>query len=154
MILFPVPREGYLPFLICSLAAGVLLGAFNELFRVRRRLFDRGGVLSAFFIAIEDVIFFTVTAVVMILVSYKLNYGVPRWYSYGAAALGFIFWQRTAGALVLRLADALKKAAQPLMLRLGALAEGISVAIRLKNAKISTRRREKQLLDGIFKEEK
>lgn len=147
MILFPVPREGYLPFLICSLAAGVLLGAFNELFRVRRRLFGGEGVLSVLFIAAEDVIFFTVAAVVMILVSYKLNYGVPRWYSYGAAALGFVLWQRTAGVLVLRLADLSKKAFQPHLLR-------ISVGIRLKNARISTRRREKLLLDGIFKKEK
>lgn len=54
---------------------------------------------------LEDILFFLFVTVVLILVSFKLSYGVPRWYAYGAALGGFFLWRVTGGRLVLRFAE-------------------------------------------------
>ena len=154
MILFPVSREAYLPFLVCSFVLGILLGAFYEPFRIRRRLFCGGGDLFTVITALEDVIFFVAAAVVMILACYKLNYGVPRWYAYVGAALGFAAWRKTAGRLVFPVTDGLKKALAPIFAHLKVTLDRRKEMLRLKVAEKDTRLREKILLDVIFKEEK
>jgi spore cortex biosynthesis protein YabQ len=110
MILFPISVDQFFPFLICSFAAGIILGAIYEIFRLRRMAISftragKAGIADTVITALEDVIFLIFCAVVMILIAYKLNYGIPRWYSYTAAILGVILWRRTAGRLVLKLAD-------------------------------------------------
>ena len=154
MILFPVSREAYLSFLLCSLVVGILLGAFYEIFRIRRRLFPVGTWLSCLVIAVEDIIFFTVYTVAMILVCYKLSYGVPRWYAYASSVLGFMLWRKTVGRLVMSLSDGLKNAAMPVILRLKKIKGNIDGKINYKIAVSKTRRRQRRMLDGIFKDEK
>ena len=107
MILFEISREAFLPFLVFSLLTGIFLGAVYDIFRIRRKALRRANknrldlVLTVF----EDIIFCLFAAVCIILVTYKLHFGIPRWYSYFACAGGFLLWQKTAGRLIMRLSD-------------------------------------------------
>ena len=107
MILFPVPIDHFLPFLICSFALGIILGALYDIFRIRRIAFRGKALKAADFILtlIEDMAFLIFATITMILLSYKLNYGITRWYSCGAAVAGVFLWRKTAGKLVIGLAD-------------------------------------------------
>lgn len=111
MILFRVSREAFLPFLIFSFFAGIVFGAVYDVFRIRRIAFARDKTrrvikrVDAVIIFLEDVIFSLFIAVTMILICYKLYFGIPRWYSFGGAALGFFIYRITLGRLVIKLAD-------------------------------------------------
>ena len=107
MILFEISREAFLPFLVFSFLSGVVLGALYDVLRIRRMATRRAGkhrldLVLTFF---EDVIFCLLATVTMILVTYKLYYGIPRWYAYAAFALGFFLWQKTVGRLIMKLSD-------------------------------------------------
>ncbi len=107
MILFEISREAFLPFLVFSFLIGIMLGAIYEIFRIRRKAARKAGkyrldlVLTVF----EDIIFCLFASVCLILVTYKLYFGIPRWYSYAACALGFFLWQKTVGRLIMKLSD-------------------------------------------------
>lgn len=120
-MLIPIAREAFLPFLVFSFLCGVFFGIVFDVFRIRRvafrptrregkgrvaRLFGRSlsrvdTVLTVF----EDLLFFLFVTVALILVGFKLYYGVPRWYAYGAALGGFFLWRVTGGRLVIRFAE-------------------------------------------------
>ena len=168
MILFPTPVDQFLPYLLCSFVLGIILGAVYEIFRLRRLAF-KGKARAAFFtdtalIALEDTVFLVFTAVVMTLLAYKLNYGIPRWYSYGAAIVGVLLWRKTAGRLVISIGDkiilALKRAfgfvfGKILLFPIRLISRLIGKQIhKIENnrARAYTRRYQKNILDMIFKE--
>ncbi|MBQ8255295.1 MAG: spore cortex biosynthesis protein YabQ [Clostridia bacterium] len=107
MILFEISREAFLPFLVCTFLIGIALGAIYDVFRIRRKAARRANkmrldlVLTVF----EDIVFCLFATVCMILATYKLHFGIPRWYAYVSCALGFFFWQKTLGQLVMKLSD-------------------------------------------------
>ncbi len=107
MILFEISREAFLPFLVFSFLIGIALGAIYDFFRIRRKAARRAGKTRLDFVLtlFEDVAFCLFSAVCMILATYKLYYGIPRWYAYGACALGFLLWQKTVGRLMMKLSD-------------------------------------------------
>ena len=111
MILFSVDREAFLPFLIVSFVFGIFFGLIYDVFRIRRIAFRRSRRLKrlrtadAVIIFFEDLIFCVFVGIVMILISYKLYFGIPRWYSYASCALGFYLWQKTVGRLIMKLSD-------------------------------------------------
>ena len=166
MILFPVPIDHFLPFLICSFALGIILGALYDIFRIRRIAF-RGRALKAADFAltlIEDIAFLIFTAVAMILLAYKLNYGITRWYSYGAALVGVLLWRKTAGKLVIGLADKIislikhtigwifRKILFPPIRFLRSLIAKTTRKIKNNRAKAYTERYLEKILDDIFTE--
>ena len=169
MILFPTPIDQFLPFLICSFVMGIILGALYEIFRLRR-IASRCGtnkakrIIDTVIVAVEDTVFLVFVAVVMALIAYKLNYGIPRWYSYGAAILGVILWRKTAGRLVIKLGDKIillvKRVLMIVFVRIifapiGLISKIIGKFIlRIENnrAKAYTKRYERKLLDTIFRE--
>lgn len=122
-MLIPVGPWAFLPLVLLSLSAGILLGAVYDIFRIRRvafrlpreekatenriaRLFRRHLALTDTLLCFgEDVIFCLFGTVVLILMDYKLYYGVPRWYAFGAAVLGFWSYRMTLGKLVMRSAE-------------------------------------------------
>ncbi len=107
MILFEISREAFLPFLVLSFLVGIFLGALYDVFRIRRKALRALGrrLLDFILTLFEDIAFCTFAAVCLILVSYKTYFGIPRWYSYVSAAMGFFLWQRTVGRLVMSLSD-------------------------------------------------
>ena len=169
MILFPISVGQFFPFLICSFAAGVVLGAVYEIFRLRRMAFsfartDKAGIADTVITALEDVIFLIFCAIVMILIAYKLNFGIPRWYSYGAAILGVILWRKTLGRLVIKLADKIILTVKrifktvfgrillfPIRLALKIIRKQIQ-KIEKNRAKAYTRVYQRKILDRIYKE--
>jgi hypothetical protein len=122
-MLIPTPPWAFLPLVLLSLLAGILLSAIYDVFRIRRvafrlpreettkenriaHLFRRHLALTDTLLCFgEDVIFCLFATVVLILMDYKLYYGVPRWYAFGAAALGFWGYRMTLGKLVMRSAE-------------------------------------------------
>jgi hypothetical protein len=122
-MLIPIAPWAFLPLVLLSLLAGILLGAIYDIFRIRRvafrlpreertkesriaRLFRRHLALTDTLLCFgEDLIFCLFGTVVLILMTYKLYYGVPRWYAFGATALGFWGYRMTLGRLVMRSAE-------------------------------------------------
>ncbi len=107
MILFEISREAFLPFLVFSFFAGVFFGAVYDVFRVRRKAFSAAGrkTLDFVFTLLEDIAFCLFCTVVLILICYKLYFGIPRWYSYAAAIGGFCLWRATVGRVIMALSD-------------------------------------------------
>ncbi len=125
-MLFRVEREAFLPLLIWSFAVGILFGAVYDLLRIRRVAFrlprkkdgEKAGKVVSFFrrhwektdtvlIFFEDLIFSLFCTVTLILLDFRLYFGVPRWYSAAAALLGFLLYYVTVGKLVIRSAERL-----------------------------------------------
>lgn len=107
MILFEISREAFLPFLVCTFLIGILLGAVYEIFRIRRAASRKAGKRRLDFVLtlLEDVLFCLFASVALILATYKLYFGIPRWYAYVSVALGFFLWQKTVGRLIMKLSD-------------------------------------------------
>lgn len=111
MILFSVDREAFLPFLIVSFVFGIFFGLIYDVFRIRRIAFRRSRRLKrlrtadAVIIFFEDLIFCVFVGIVMILISYKLYFGIPRWYSFFAAVMGVVLWRKTFGKLIMSASD-------------------------------------------------
>lgn len=107
MILFEISREAFLPFLVFSFIIGVLLGPVYDIFRIRRKAIKKMGRMKLDFVLtfIEDILFSVFASVAIILVCYKLYFGIPRWYSYASALAGFFLWRVTLGELVMALSD-------------------------------------------------
>ncbi len=122
-MLIPIAREAFLPLLLLSLVAGLFFGAIYDLFRIRRvafrlpreeesstnglrRLFRRNLARTDTLLCFaEDLLFCLFGTVVLILMNFKLYYGVPRWYAFGATVLGFWIYRITLGRLVIRSAE-------------------------------------------------
>ncbi len=122
-MLIPVSREAFLPLLLLSLLAGLVLGAVYDVFRIRRvafRLMQRNpgvtdvplhrirrhaAMLDVLLCFGEDLVFCLLGTVVLILLSYQLSYGMPRWYALGASLLGFGLYRITLGRVVMSLAE-------------------------------------------------
>lgn len=111
MILFRISRESFLPYLAVSFILGILFGMIYDVFRIRRVAFrcrERGRaarIVENVIIFFEDTVFLLFVTVCLILTCYKTYFGIPRWYSYAAAALGFYIYYKTVGALVMKLSN-------------------------------------------------
>ncbi len=174
-MLIPIPRAAFWPLIGWSFLAGWLSGAVYDLFRIRRAIFrlptgrrDRSDSVSrasrmvdAVWCFAEDVLFALLVTVVLILLDFKLYYGVPRWYSPASALAGFAFWHVTLGRLILGAAEAVlrgiaaamrflgKRVVSPVLgavLRLGRRAAGRE---KRRRALRLTRRSERAVLEGI-----
>ena len=110
-MLFPVSKTAFLPLVLWSFAAGILLGAIYDVFRIRRYAFretkSAGKLFSHVLTAdtvicfFEDIILALFCAVVMILLCFKFGFGVPRWYGGAALIGGFGLYHVTVGKLVM-----------------------------------------------------
>ncbi|MBQ7779893.1 MAG: spore cortex biosynthesis protein YabQ [Clostridia bacterium] len=107
MILFEISREAFLPFLVCTFILGIMLGAIYDVFRIRRKATRKAQKKRIDFVLtlFEDIVFCLFATVTMILATYKLYFGIPRWYAYVSCALGFFLWQKTVGRLIMKLSD-------------------------------------------------
>ena len=147
MILFEISREAFLPFLVFSFFVGITLGLVYDVFRIRRKAARKAGKRRVDFVLtfFEDVIFCLFATVSMILVTYKLYFGITRWYAYVSCVLGFFLWQKTVGRLVMKLSDKIieliarafsfvkRKAVKTILSRVKKLTKKIIAKFRLKN---------------------
>ncbi len=124
-MLIPVSRGGFLPLLLVSFAIGLCLGAIYDVFRIRRvalrlavgRPTAEKGLrafvcrhlwkIDGWLCFGEDVLFFLFGTVVFILADFKLYFGIPRWYAYGAALAGAVLYRVTLGRLVMGVSEQL-----------------------------------------------
>ncbi len=89
---------------------GVAVGVLYDLFRVLRLLF-RPTVAAVF---VEDLLFFSITALLMSIFLFTFHSGVLRLYIFGCAAAGAALWYMTLGRVFYRLwrrvADKIRRA--------------------------------------------
>lgn len=163
MILFEISREAFLPFLVFSFIIGVMLGSVYDIFRIRRKAVRRMGKMRLDFVLtlIEDILFSIFGSIALILVCYKLYFGIPRWYSYASALAGFFLWRATAGRLIMALSDKIIEAIAAafafirvkILAPVGSAAEGVAKRMlsrtALKRAVSYTKAREKKLLRNL-----
>lgn len=81
---------------VYSLALGVFLGIFYDVFRIIRLLLNPKN-LSVF---VEDVIYFLVSGFVTFLFVLVFNYGESRFYILAGEALGWILYHISLGDLI------------------------------------------------------
>ncbi len=160
MILFEISREAFLPFLVFSFLCGIAFGAVYDIFRIRRKAVRaaKRRILDLILTFFEDVIFCLFVTVTMILVCYKLYFGIPRWYSYAAAVIGFFLWQKTVGCLVMKVSDKIieaivragafvkNKCVSPIIGGIKRLCSKYTSSLSQKRAKKYTEKREKAIL--------
>ncbi len=164
MILFEISREAFLPFLIVSFVFGLIFGAIYDIFRIRRIAFrGKGRTVDAVITFFEDVIFFLFISVCLILICYKLHFGIPRWYSYAGAFLGFILYRNTVGRIVIALSDRIisfmervlllikKRLFLPVLSFFAALFGRLFKAAVKKYRESYTKKRQRKILDEILK---
>lgn len=144
MILFEISREAFLPFLVCTFILGIMLGVIYDVFRIRRKAARKAQKKRIDFTLtlFEDVVFCLFATVTMILATYKLYFGIPRWYAYVSCALGFFLWQKTVGRLIMKLSDKIidlisrllslikRKLLRPIFLRIKDLTKKITAKCR------------------------
>lgn len=78
---------------------GVAVGAFYDLFRVLRLIFRP----SAAAVFVEDLLFFSITALLMSIFLFTFHSGVLRLYIFVCAAAGAALWYMTLGRVFYRL---------------------------------------------------
>ena len=119
-MLIPIERGAFLPLFLASFLLGLVLSALYDLFRIRRlalRLTSEKSAAESFFVRHreridtvlclgEDLAFFLLASVALILLDFKLYHGVPRWYAPAAALGGFFLWRATVGRLTMLFAGA------------------------------------------------
>ncbi len=163
MILFEISREAFLPFLVFSFIIGVLLGPVYDIFRIRRKAVRRMKRMKLDFVLtfIEDILFSVFASVALILVCYKLYFGIPRWYSYASAIAGFFLWRATLGRLVMALSDKIitgiavmlafirARLLSPIFRALRGTIRKLSGKAALKRATAYTKAQEKKLLRSL-----
>ena len=88
---------------LMSCALGMLLGAIYDVFRITRKAFP----LPSFLIAVEDILFFLICAVLSF--TYMMNYseGRLRWFVLVGQLLGACVYYFTVGCAVMAAADAI-----------------------------------------------
>ncbi len=163
MILFEISREAFLPFLVFSFIIGVLLGPVYDVFRIRRKAVKRMKRMKLDFVLtfIEDILFSVFASITLILVCYKLYFGIPRWYSYASAIAGFFLWRITLGKLVMALSDKIiagvaaifafikTKLLAPIFRIINGTARKLSGKVAQKRAISYTKAQEKKLLRSL-----
>ena len=114
--------------MIFSFLSGILFGIIYDFFRIRRiafripSLFPKTkkrkitslflanlSVIDTVLIFFEDIVFSLFCTFVFILLNFKLYFGLPRWYSVAAAAVGFFLHHFTVGKVVIRSAEKIIK---------------------------------------------
>ncbi|MBQ7669465.1 MAG: spore cortex biosynthesis protein YabQ [Clostridia bacterium] len=103
---------------------GLLLGAVYDVIRLSRIIFGvsvysnknydfslysrgvknifsrkRGNIFTSIYLAVTDLLFCLLSAVIFILYMYIYNYGIFRWFILIFTALGFLFYYKTVGRL-------------------------------------------------------
>ena len=90
-------------FLLLSFAFGFAVGLWFEFFRILRRAFRHGAAA----VALEDFVFFAVTAVLYWFLCFGAALGRLRWFSFFALVLGFLVYLMSLGRLLCALSGAI-----------------------------------------------
>ncbi len=113
-----------------AIVVGIVLGVLYDVFRIQRISMSRdyhftvmrkrennsktlnlltnfllSDKLKSVIIFIEDVAFFVLSAVIVIIFIYQSNSGIIRWFELSGAVLGFILYYFTVGRLVVSLSE-------------------------------------------------
>lgn len=87
--------------LVWAILLGVVCGVGWDILRFFRRVVPSGRIR----LFVEDVLFFTVWALLIFLLCYVTNFGIVRAYILLAQLFGFLLWYCLPGRLTLRFAD-------------------------------------------------
>ena len=98
-----------------SLGAGLALGLFYDIFRIRRYAYremteglppDRRHTLPETITVFgEDILFSCTAAVMFCVIFYRFSWGAVRWYALGAALASYAAYRMTVGRLIMSIAS-------------------------------------------------
>ncbi len=113
-----------------AIAVGIVLGIIYDVFRIQRISMSRdyhfvnirkrennsktlnlltnfllSDTLKSVIIFIEDVAFFVLSAIIVIIFIYQSNSGIIRWFEMSGAVIGFALYYFTVGRLVVSLSE-------------------------------------------------
>ncbi len=110
-MLVAIEKTEFFPYVIWAFVLGMMIAAFYDVFRIRRyafrrtktaaRIFSHISALDTLLCFFEDIAVLLFSAVVFILLSFKLSHGVPRWYGIFSMLCGFMLYRKTFGRLVM-----------------------------------------------------
>ncbi len=110
-MLVAVGKTDFIPYVLWSFLLGIFISAIYDVFRIRRfalrkteaaaRLFKRLSLVDAVLCFFEDILIILFSAVCVILLSFKLSRGIPRWYGIFAVLIGFTLYHVTLGRIVM-----------------------------------------------------
>lgn len=140
-------QKALLSLMLVSLPIGFVLSAIYDIARIRRRLIrPRIRALAVLWTSVEDVLFFVLSAIVLMLDFYLINDGQIRLIGLIGLIPGFLLWRVTFGRLIFTLLDrvlrVLSSVGRFLVERI-ILPPVISVANLLRNVLARIRRRVK-----------
>ena len=100
-IVFTILTVFYTPLIFASLALGFFLGMLWEVFRILRRAFKHNG----FAVAMEDLLFFFVSAIGSWIVCFSFSMGTIRWFFVFSLLVGLLLYLSTLGRIATRLSE-------------------------------------------------
>lgn len=84
-----------------ALLIGVAMGIYYDVFRFFRRIFK----FSSFSVALQDIMFWVTSAVIVFFICIKLNGGFVRIYFIIFALLGWFVYFKTVGKIIFKIFD-------------------------------------------------
>ncbi len=84
---------------LISILGGAVTGVIFDFFRAFRKRVKSGNTS----VAVQDILFWLISAGVVFYFMYRYNNGEPRWYIFGGIVLGAIIYQNTISVLVVEL---------------------------------------------------
>lgn len=101
-------------FFLYSVCMGIIITFIYDLIRVFREIVPH----NAFFVSIEDMLFWFFTSCAQFILLYKMNNGMVRWYSIAGALIGMILYKKSFGQYIVVILSRLIKKIQHIVLRL------------------------------------
>ena len=140
-------------FFLYSIMTGAWISVIYDIIRIFRRVVKHNKVL----VALEDILFWVVSLVILFLLLYDMNYGVLRWFSVAGEILGMIIYKKILGEHLVDCMSTILKRILDVVTRLILLALKPFFAVKkkltdaLKFVKITLCKRNKQTGDIVRK---
>lgn len=83
----------------------MILTLIYDIIRIIRRIIGHGVVA----VAVEDIVFWIVSALIIFNMTFKYNNGEVRWYIYAGMALGMLLYNRSVSAIFVKYISMLLK---------------------------------------------
>ena len=92
-------------FLLYCFLSGIVITMVYDVFRIFRRVFRHGN----FWIAVEDIFFWTGAGIFLFYMLYKTNNGIIRWFLIAGVALGMLVYKYSIGEYIVEIMSTILK---------------------------------------------
>lgn len=86
-------------FLLYSILSGIIITAVYDIIKIIRNVIPH----NAFFIALEDIVFWIFACLFLFSMLYKLNNGTVRWFAIAGSGLGMLLYKKSLGQYIVEI---------------------------------------------------